>query len=133
MHSFRIEFPQSDLDDLKRRIAAARWPEEIPGVGWDRGVPLEYLKELADHWRSTYDWRAVEARLNEFPQFVTEIDGTNVHFMHIRSAEADALPLILTHGWPGTVAEFLEVIDPLVDPVAYGGAPRDAFHLVIPS
>jgi microsomal epoxide hydrolase len=133
MHSFRIEVPQSDVDDLKRRIAATRWPEEIAGAGWDRGVPLEYLRELADYWRTTYDWRMAEARLNEFPQFVTEIDGTNVHFMHVRSAEADALPLIMTHGWPGTVAEFLEVIEPLTDPVRHGGAPSDAFDLVIPS
>jgi epoxide hydrolase len=133
MRAFRIEIPQSDLDDLKRKIAITRWPEEIPGVGWDRGVPLEYLKELADYWRTSYDWRAAEARLNEFPQFVTEIDGANVHFMHIRSPEAGARPLILTHGWPGTVAEFLDVIKPLTDPVAHGGDPDDAFHLVIPS
>ncbi|MGK5550575.1 epoxide hydrolase family protein [Actinomadura kijaniata] len=133
MRSFRVEIPQSDIDDLKRRIADTRWPDEIPGVGWDRGVPLGYLKELAEYWRTTYDWRAAEARLNEFPHFLTEIDGTNVHFMHIRSAEADALPLIMTHGWPGTVAEFLEVIGPLTDPVAHGGDPGDAFHLVIPS
>lgn len=134
MRPFRIEVPQSDLDDLKRRIAATRWPDdEIPGVGWDRGVPIEYLRELAEYWRTSYDWRAVEAGLNEFPQFVTEIDGTNVHFMHIRSPHAEALPLLLTHGWPGTVAEFLKVIEPLTDPVAHGGAPSDAFHLVIPS
>ncbi|TNH28021.1 epoxide hydrolase [Micromonospora orduensis] len=133
MRSFRIEIPQSELDDLKQRIASTRWPDEIPGVGWDRGVPLGYLRELADHWRSAYDWRAAEARLNEYPQYVTEIDGTNVHFMHIRSPEPDALPLIMTHGWPGTVAEFLEVIEPLTDPVKHGGEPSDAFHLVIPS
>lgn len=133
MRSFRIEIPQSDLDNLKQRIADTRWPQEIPGTGWDRGVPLEYLKELADYWRTSYDWRAAEAQLNEFPQFVTEIDGTNVHFMHIESAEADALPLIMTHGWPGTVAEFLQVIKPLTDPAAHGGTPSDAFHLVIPS
>jgi epoxide hydrolase len=134
MRPFRIEIPQSDLDDLKRRIAVTRWPqEEIPGTGWARGVPLGYLKELADYWRTSYDWRAAEARLNELPQFVTEIDGTNVHFMHIRSPEADALPLIMTHGWPGTVAEFLDIIKPLTDPVAHGGDRSDAFHLVIPS
>ncbi|NES30229.1 alpha/beta fold hydrolase [Micromonospora terminaliae] len=133
MRSFRIEVPQSDLDDLKQRIANTRWPDEMPGVGWDRGVPLGYLKELAEYWRTGYDWRAAEARLNEFPQFVTEIDGVNVHFMHIRSPEAGALPLIMTHGWPGTVAEFLEVIEPLTDPVRHGGDSADAFHLVIPS
>lgn len=133
MRSFRIEIPQADLDDLKRRIANTRWPDEIPGLGWDRGVPLEYLKELADYWRAGYDWRAAEARLNEFPHFITEIDGTDVHFMHIRSAEAGARPLIMTHGWPGTVAEFLDVIEPLTNPVAHGGDPADAFHLIIPS
>lgn len=133
MRSFRIEIPQADLDDLKRRIASTRWPDEIPGLGWDRGVPLEYLKELAEYWRNEYDWRAAEARLNGFPNFVTKIDGTDVHFMHIRSAEPGALPLIMTHGWPGTVAEFLEVIDPLTNPVAHGADPADAFHLVIPS
>jgi epoxide hydrolase len=133
MRPFRIEVSQSDLDDLYRRIDGTRWPDEIPGVGWDRGVPLGYLKELAGYWRSGFDWRAAEARLNEFPQFVTEIDGVNVHFLHVRSAVPDALPLILTHGWPGTVAEFLEVIGPLTDPVAHGGDVADAFHLVIPS
>ncbi|MEO3772709.1 epoxide hydrolase family protein [Micromonospora sp. B9E7] len=133
MRSFRIEIPQSQLDDLKQRIANTRWPDEMPGVGWDRGVPLGYLKELADYWQSGYDWRAAEARLNEFPQFITEIDGTNVHFMHIRSPEPDALPLIMTHGWPGTVAEFLEVIEPMTNPVKHGGDAADAFHLVIPS
>jgi microsomal epoxide hydrolase len=133
MRPFRIEVPQSDLDDLKRRIAATRWPDEIPGVGWDRGVPIGYLRELAEYWRTRYDWRAVEARLNEFPQFITEIDGVNVHFMHIRSRHADALPLLITHGWPGTVAEFLKIVEPLTDPVPHGGAPSDAFHLVIPS
>ncbi|MFC8301709.1 epoxide hydrolase family protein [Micromonospora orduensis] len=133
MRPFRIEFPQSDLDDLKRRIDSTRWPDEIPGVGWDRGVPLGYLKELAGYWRNEFNWRAVETRLNEFPQYLTEIDGTTVHFMHIRSPEAGALPLILTHGWPGTVAEFLDVIGPLTDPAAHGGDPADAFHLVIPS
>jgi pimeloyl-ACP methyl ester carboxylesterase len=133
VRSFLIEIPQADLDDLKQRIAVTRWPEEIPGVGWDRGVPLGYLKELADYWRTSYDWRAAEARLNQFPQFVIEIDGTNVHFLHIRSPHAEALPLILTHGWPGTVAEFLDVIEPLTDPVSHGGDAGDAFHLVIPS
>ncbi|MET7426941.1 epoxide hydrolase family protein [Dactylosporangium sp. NPDC005555] len=133
MRPFRIDIPQADLDDLRRRIDHTRWPDEIPGVGWDRGVPLEYLKELAGHWRDSYDWRAAEARLNAYPQFVTEIDGVNVHFLHVRSAQEGALPLILTHGWPGTVAEFLDVIGPLTDPVAHGGDPADAFHLVIPS
>lgn len=133
MRPFRIEVPQSDLDDLRDRLAATRWPSGLPEVGWERGVPLEYLRELADYWRTDYDWRAAEARLNEFPQFVTEIDGTNVHFLHVRSPEPDAVPVIITHGWPGSVAEFGSVIGPLTDPRAHGGDPRDAFHLVIPS
>ena len=133
MRPFRIDIPQADLDDLKRRLAATRWPPRLPGHGWDRGVPLDYLKELTEYWRSGYDWRAAESRLNEFPQFLTEIDGTNVHFMHIRSPEPDAVPMIITHGWPGSFAEFMNVIGPLTDPRAHGGDPADAFHLVIPS
>lgn len=133
MRPFRIDIPEADLDDLKRRIAATRWPSELPDVGWARGVPLDYLKELAEYWRTEYDWRAAEARLNSYPQFITEIDGTNVHFLHIRSPHPEAIPLIITHGWPGSVAEFLDVIGPLTDPAAYGGDPADAFHLVIPS
>jgi pimeloyl-ACP methyl ester carboxylesterase len=130
---FRIDVPQADLDDLRERLARTRWPDELPGVGWSRGVPLGYLQQLADYWRSGYDWRAQEARLNRFPQFTTTIDGTGVHFLHVRSPEPDALPLILTHGWPGSVVEFLDVIGPLADPRAHGGDPADAFHLVIPS
>jgi pimeloyl-ACP methyl ester carboxylesterase len=130
---FRIEIPQAELDGLRNRLAGTRWPSEVPGVGWSRGVPLDYLKELAEYWRTTYDWREHEARLNELPQFVTDIDGTNVHFLHIRSAEPDALPLIITHGWPGSIVEFLDVIEPLTDPRSHGGDPADAFHLVIPS
>jgi pimeloyl-ACP methyl ester carboxylesterase len=101
--------------------------------GWSRGVPLGYLKELAEHWRTSYDWRKDEARLNEFDQFITEIDGQRIHFLHVRSPEPNALPLILAHGWPGSVAEFLDVIGPLSDPVAHGGDPGDAFHVVVPS
>lgn len=130
---FRIEIPQVDLDDLKDRLARTRWPGELPGVGWSRGVPLDYLKELAEHWRTSYDWRAQEARLNEFPQFTTTIDDQTIHFLHIRSTEPDALPLIVTHGWPGSFVEFLKVVGPLTDPRAHGGDPADAFHLVIPS
>ena len=115
------------------RLARTRWPDELPGVGWDYGVPLDYVKELAEHWRTGYDWRAWEARLNEYPQFTTTIDGQNIHFLHVRSPEPDALPLILTHGWPGSIVEFLDVIGPLTDPRAHGGDPADAFHLVIPS
>ncbi|MFJ3906172.1 epoxide hydrolase family protein [Streptomyces sp. NPDC090025] len=133
MHPFRIDIPQAQLDDLNRRLDATRWPEELPEVGWDRGVPLGYLKELADYWRTEFDWRAVEAELNAHPQFVTEIDGDRVHYLHITSPEPDATPLLLTHGWPGSVAEFLDIIGPLTDPRAHGGDPADAFHLVIPS
>jgi len=133
MRSFHIEIPQSQIDDLKRRIAATRWPDEMPDVGWSRGVPLAYLKELAEYWRTSYDWRAAEARLNQFPQFVTEIDGARVHFLHIRSPEPTARPLILTHGWPSTVVEFVDIIGPLTDPAAYGDDPADAFHVVVPS
>jgi epoxide hydrolase len=130
---FRIEIPQADLDDLGDRLARTRWPDELPGAGWSRGVPLDYLKELTTYWRDGYDWRKHEARLNQFPQFTTTIDNANVHFLHVRSPEPDALPLIMTHGWPGSVVEFLNVIDPLTDPAAHGGDPADAFHLVIPS
>jgi len=130
---FWIEIPQGNLDDLQERLDRTRWPVEIPGVGWDRGVPLRYLNELAEHWRTGYDWREHEAKLNEYPQFTTTIDGQNIHFLHVRSPEPDALPLILTHGWPGSVVEFLDVIGPLSDPKTYGGDPADAFHLVIPS
>jgi pimeloyl-ACP methyl ester carboxylesterase len=120
---FRIDIPQPHLDDLRARLAAARWPDELPGVGWSRGVPLASLKELAAHWRTAYDWRAEEAALNAHPQFTTTIDGQTIHFLHIRSPEPDATPLVLLHGWPGTVADFLDVIPLLSGP----------FHLVIPS
>ncbi|WP_412543633.1 epoxide hydrolase [Longispora sp. K20-0274] len=133
MRPYRIEIPQADLDDLHRRLADTRWPSELPGVGWSRGVPLAYLKELTEYWRTRYDWRAAEAHLNTFPQFITEIDGADVHFLHVRSPEPDALPLILTHGWPGSIVEFLDSIGPLTDPRAHGGDPAQAFHLVVPS
>jgi epoxide hydrolase len=130
---FRIDVPQADLDDLRDRLHRTRWPDELPGVAWTRGVPLGYLKELAAYWADGYDWRKHEARLNEFPQFTTTVDGADVHFLHVRSPQPDALPLILTHGWPGSVVEFLNLIGPLADPRAHGGDPADAFHLVIPS
>ena len=130
---FRIDIPEADLDDLRDRLARTRWPDELPGAGWTYGVPLGYLKELATYWRTAYDWRRQEVGLNRFPQFTTTIDGANVHFLHVRSPEPDALPLIMTHGWPGSIVEFLDVIGPLADPRAHGGDPGDAFHLVIPS
>lgn len=133
MQPFRIDIPQSVLDDLHHRLDQTRWPRELPGVGWSRGVPLAYLKDLAAYWRTGYDWRAAEARLNEYPQFTTEIDGARVHFLHVRSPEPDAVPLLLTHGWPGSIVEFLDVIGPLTDPRAHGGDPASAFHLVVPS
>ncbi|MCP9992479.1 epoxide hydrolase family protein [Streptomyces albogriseolus] len=120
---FRIDIPQTDLDDLTDRLTRTRWPNEITDAGWDYGFPLARLKDLAEHWRTRYDWRAHEARLNELPHFLTEIDGQTVHFVHVRSARPDALALILSHGWPGSFLEFLDVVEPLS---------RD-FHLVIPS
>ncbi|MFH8345518.1 epoxide hydrolase family protein [Streptomyces sp. NPDC018045] len=133
MRPFRIAVPQADIDDLHRRLDATRWPDEVPGTGWDRGVPLAYLRDLARYWRTGFDWRAAEARLNRYPQYLTGIDGGTVHFLHVRSPEPDALPLVVTHGWPGSVTEFLRVIGPLTDPRRHGGRPEDAFHLVIPS
>ncbi|MEV4283314.1 epoxide hydrolase family protein [Actinoplanes xinjiangensis] len=133
LRPFRIDIPQSQLDDLKARLAGTRWPQELPGVGWSRGVPLGYLKEVADYWRTGFDWRAQEAALNRYPQHLTTIDGQNLHFLHVPSPEPDATPLVLLHGWPGGVADFLDVIGPLSDPRSHGGDPADAFHLVIPS
>ncbi|MER6815585.1 epoxide hydrolase family protein [Spirillospora sp. NPDC000708] len=133
INPFRIDIPQADLDDLHDRLARTRWPDDLPGVGWSYGVPTAYARELAEYWRTGYDWRRHEAALNEHPQFTTEIDGQNIHFLHVRSPEPDALPLVLTHGWPGSVAEFMTVIGPLTDPRAHGGDPADAFHLVAPS
>ena len=130
---FRIEISQDRLDDLRRRLADTRWPGELPGAGWEAGVPLGYLKDLADYWGTDYDWRAHEARLNEFPQFTTVIDDQTVHFLHVRSPEPGALPLIITHGWPGSIVEFMKIIGPLTDPARYGGDPADAFHVVAPS
>jgi pimeloyl-ACP methyl ester carboxylesterase len=130
---FRIDVPQADLDDLRKRLGRIRWPDELPGVGWGYGIPLGYLKELAAYWRDSYDWRKHEARLNEFAQFTTTIDGQNIHFIHVRSPERGALPLILSDGWPGSVVEFTEIIGPLADPRAHGGDPADAFNVVAPS
>src|SRR5262245_29107354 len=109
VEAFRLDVPDSDLTDLRLRLDHVRWPDELPGVGWAYGVPLEYLRDLVEYWRDRYDWRKAEARLNEWPQFTTTIDGANVHFAHLRSPEPDATPLILTHGWPGSIVEFLEV------------------------
>lgn len=130
---FRVDIPQADLDDLRERLARTRWPDELPDAGWEYGVPLGYAKELVEHWLDSWDWRRHEARINEHEQFTTTIDGQNVHLLHIRSPESDALPLIATHGWPMSVVEYLDMIGPLTDPRAHGGDPGDAFHLVVPS
>ncbi|MFD7286488.1 epoxide hydrolase family protein [Streptomyces sp. NPDC059863] len=130
---FHLDIPQSELDDLCDRLDRTRWPDELPGVGWAYGVPLDYLKELARYWRHEYDWRAAEAGLNTWPQFTTTIDGANIHFAHVRSPEPDATPLLMTHGWPGSIVEFARVVGPLTDPRAHGGDPSEAFHLVLPS
>lgn len=130
---FRIEIPQADVDDLRDRLARTRWAPELPGTGWERGVPTGYLRDLAVYWAEKYDWRAHEAAINAHRQFTTTIDGVDLHFLHVRSAVPDATPLLLLHGWPGSIVEFLDVIGPLTDPVAHGGDPADAFHVVIPS
>ncbi|NGN62299.1 epoxide hydrolase [Streptomyces sp. A7024] len=147
IHSFRIEIPQADLDDLQSRLDRTRLADELPadqvagkvqlGIpvppGWEYGVPLSYVRPLLDHWRDGFDWRAQEARLNAFPQFTTEIDGQNIHFVHVRSPEPDATPLLLGHGWPSSFVEYLGLVGELTDPRAHGGDPADAHHVVIPS
>ena len=120
---FRVEVPDAVLDDLRDRLARTRWPDQIPGSGWDYGTDLAYLQDLCEHWRTKFDWRAQEERFNRWPHFLTDIDGQQIHFIHARSDNPDALPLIITHGWPGSVAEFLDVIEPL----------RENFHVVVPS
>jgi pimeloyl-ACP methyl ester carboxylesterase len=131
--SFHIEVPDEQIDDLRRRIAATRWPTKELVDDRSQGVQLATLQELARYWTSEYDWRRCEARLNALPQFTTEIDGVEIHFIHVRSRHDDALPLIMTHGWPGSVVELLDTIGPLTDPTAHGGTAADAFHLVLPS
>jgi pimeloyl-ACP methyl ester carboxylesterase len=130
---FRIDIPQADLDDLADRLGRTRWPDELPGVGWSYGVSKDYLVELVEYWRTGYDWREHEARLNKVPQFTTTIDGQNIHFLHVRSPEPDATPLIITHGWPSTVYDFLAILGPLTGPRSCGADPADAFHVVVPS
>lgn len=130
---FTVAVSQADLDDLRDRLARTRWADELPGAGWDYGTPVSYLRELCAYWADGFDWPAAQTRLNSWPQAVATVDGLRVHFLHVRSPEPDALPMILTHGWPGSVAEFLDVIGPLTDPRAHGGDPADAFHLVVPS
>ena len=133
VRAFRVDVPEADLDDLHRRIAATRWPEKETVSDSSQGVPLATMQELARYWGTGYDWRKCEAKLNTFPQFITEIDGLDIHFIHVRSKHEDALPLIVTHGWPGSIVEQLKIIDPLVNPTAHGATTSDAFHVVIPS
>jgi pimeloyl-ACP methyl ester carboxylesterase len=130
---FDVDIPQEDLDELRRRIAAARWPSKELVEDRSQGVQLATMHELARFWETDYDWRKAEARLNALPQFKTEIDGVDIHFIHVRSRHENALPLIMTHGWPGSVIELLETVGPLTDPTAHGAAAEDAFHLVLPS
>lgn len=132
VNPFRISISDDELNGLKDRLGATRWPARTGG-GWERGVPRDYLTDLVDHWRTGFDWRKRERDLNALPQFTTTIDGQTIHFVHLRSPEPNALPLILSHGYPGSFVEFLDAIGPLTDPRAHGGNPADAFDVVIPS
>jgi len=130
---FSIAAPAAELDDLRNRLRRTRWPEPEPVDDWSQGIPLDYLQEVCEYWAEDYDWRRCEAQLNARPNFITDLNGIGVHFQHIRSPHDDALPMIVTHGWPGSIVEFAKVIDPLVNPQAHGGEASDAFHLVLPS
>jgi pimeloyl-ACP methyl ester carboxylesterase len=130
---FKIDIPQADIDDLNARLANARLPAQIPGTGWEYGTNAAYLKELVDYWQNDFDWRAQERELNQFDQFITNIDEVPIHFIHQRSSNPDAMPLLITHGWPGSFVEFRKLIGPLTEPQLYGGRAEDAFHVVIPS
>lgn len=130
---FHVDIPEDDLEDLRRRIAATKWPDKETVDDHSQGVPLAVMQELARYWRTDHDWRACEARLNALPQFLTEIDGLDIHFLHARSLHEDALPIVINHGWPGSVIEQLKLIDRLTDPTAHGGTAADAFHVVVPS
>jgi pimeloyl-ACP methyl ester carboxylesterase len=130
---FRVDVPEAVLTDLRERLARTRWPDQIPGSEWGYGTEITTLQRLCEYWRTSFDWRAAEARLNAFPQFTTTIDGQNIHFLHVRSPHEGALPLLVTHGWPGSVWEFMRIIEPLTDPTRFGGRAEDAFHVVAPS
>jgi len=133
IEEFQIHIPQADLDDLAGRLARTRWPDSLPGAAWERGVPADYLRGLAEYWQKNFDWRAAEMRLNAYPQYTTQINGQKIHFLHVKSPEPDATPLLLLHGWPGSFVEFVHVIGPLSDPRGHGAADAPAFDLVIPS
>lgn len=133
MEPFTVAVPEADLADLRDRLARTRWPDPETVDDWSQGIPLAQVRELAVHWADGYDWRRVEQRLNALDHVRAEIDGVRIHAVHVRSPHADALPLVVTHGWPGSIIEFLDVAGPLADPTAHGGAPEDAFHVVLPS
>jgi pimeloyl-ACP methyl ester carboxylesterase len=133
IRKFQLEVTDAVLDDLKKRLSMTRWPNKETPEDWSQGIPLGYMQELCDYWQHEYDWRAREERFNRFPQFITEIDGVDIHFIHLPSVHENARPLIITHGWPGSVVEFHKVIEPLADPTAHGGNTEDAFHVVVPS
>jgi hypothetical protein len=133
IRAFRIDVPEAKLVDLRRRIAATQWPERETVADTSQGVQLETMQQLARSWATDHDWRKVEAKLNALPQFTTEIDGLTIHFIHVRSKHENALPLIVTHGWPGSIIEQLKIVDPLSNPTAHGASASDAFHVVIPS
>lgn len=130
---FSIDIPEQTLDDLRQRLNNTRWPDEVDRAGWDLGIPLDYLREVCRWWADEYDWRAQEAHLNSFAQYRTAIDDLGIHFIHVPSPHPQAVPLLITHGWPGSVVEFHKVIGPLADPTAHGGQAEDAFHVVCPS
>ena len=130
---FQVAIDGAAIDDLRARLARTRWPDRETVGDWSQGIPLAYVKELCTYWERGYDWRRFESELNRFPQFLTEIDGLDIHFIHVRSKNPNAMPLILTHGWPGSIVEFLKLIGPLTDPVSFGGDAADSFDVVIPS
>jgi len=130
---FRVNVPEAELTELRRRIKATRLPEKEPVADMSQGVPLATIEKLARYWADDYDWRKCEARFNAFPGFITEIDGLDIHFVHARSKHENALPIIVTHGWPGSIVEQLKIIEPLTNPTAYGGSASDAFHVIVPS
>jgi len=132
IRSFRVEVSQADLDDLTARLSRTRFPQPAPGDDWESGTPVSYLREAVERWRDGFDWRAAEARLNQYPQFTTEIEGQTIHFLHVTSPHEGATPLLLAHTYPGSFVDYLDVIGPLVDPVAYGGRAEDAFDVVVP-